>query len=837
MKMYEVAVLAPLQKTLTYFGPEEGGQNLQPGQRVLVPLGRRLVTGYILGPAAAQDDDPGYTVRAVREILNPEPVFPAGIIPFYRWIAEYYHFPIGEVIRTALPGGLSAGSGKRIRLVPDCREDLLNAAAGDENLDRPWFAALLEKGELTPAAVAKLYRNPKQRTLLARWEKNGWVTIEEEISRPQLAAKKQMQVRPSETLRKVLDENGQDEEKFLEDCAHHFDGLKKSELNTLAVVRKIDRGDEGRSLVRADITRLYSGAGKALKELHEKGILFLEEKRVYRDLFGEEQRCYPQPEKLTPEQERVLGRILSAVEEESFHTFLLHGVTGCGKTEVYLRAAAKALDKGKNVLVLVPEIALTTQLEAHFHSRFGDRLALLHSGLSTAERHDQWQRILSGRAGIVIGARSAVFAPIPRLGLIVVDEEHEPSYKQEDGLHYNGRDLAVLRGRFAQCLVILGSATPSVISYHHARSGKYELLQMERRVFDQILPEVTIVDLTEDRKSRPDLFFSDQLSAALWENLENRRQSLLFVNRRGFASFMLCSDCGHIIQCRHCNVSLTLHRSEQRLICHYCGYSLTTRIICPDCGSRNMKALGIGSERIEDEVRQILPHARIARLDSDTASNRKQYLRTLRGVYENEVDVLIGTQMIAKGLHFPNLTLVGVVWADSGLGIPDFRASERTFQLLSQVTGRAGRGEHPGRVIIQTYHPNHYSVLHAQQHDYMRFFEREIALRREVNYPPFARLVNIRLSAKDERKVKKGAEVTGSFLRSMPESRIGAVEILGPAPAPLMRLKDQNRWQVMIKSSRIADLHRLCRRLQERFAEICPGNIRMVIDVDPENMM
>jgi len=836
MNKYEVAVLAPLQKTLTYSGPAGENTLLQPGQRVLVPLGKRLVTGYILGPAPEVEKN-GFTVKAVREILDPEPVFPASIIPFYRWIADYYHYPIGEVIRTALPGGLSAGSGKRIYLVPEYRTEIEEFCRKSGGQDSSRMEDFLRKGELSPAAVVKFSRQPRWKSIFSRWEQNGWIRGEEEISRPQFAVRTMVQVVLSEALQQVVsDAKGENEEQFCAHCKRAFTGLKKSELKTLALLYCLISQGKGDSLDRPALTRLYAGAGKALTTLAEKNLLLLEEKRVYRDLFGQDHRFYPKPDKLTDEQENVLARIFAALGKHAFHTFLLHGVTGCGKTEVYLQATAKALEQNKNVLVLVPEIALTTQLEAHFYSRFGDRLALLHSGLSTGERHDQWQRVLTGKAMIVIGARSAVFAPIPDLGLIVVDEEHEPAYKQEDGLHYNARDLAVLRGKFSDCPVLLGSATPSVISYHHARAGKYELLRMERRVHDQLLPEVSIVNLTAER-SRPDLFFSDQLAAALWENMENRQQSLLFVNRRGFATFMLCDDCGHIVQCRHCNVSLTLHRGEQRLVCHYCGYSISTRIICPDCGSRELKALGIGSERIEDEVRQVLPHARIARLDSDTASNRKHYLQTLKAVYQHEVDVLIGTQMIAKGLHFPNLTLVGVVWADSGLGIPDFRSSERTFQLLAQVTGRAGRGEHPGRVIIQTYHPEHYSVLHAQQHDYQRFYEQEIDLRRELDYPPFSRLVNVRLSAKDEKLVERCAKEVAAFLRREKGGSEKDLEVLGPAPAPLVRIRDRIRWQVIIKGVRLPVLHHLCRLLQERYAEICSGSVRMTIDVDPESMM
>jgi primosomal protein N' (replication factor Y) len=836
MKMYEVAVVAPLFKTLTYAEPGEGDRELRPGQRVLVPLGRRLATGYILGPAEDAAGEHGYAVKPVAELLDPAPVFPPELIPFYRWIAEYYHFPLGEVIRTALPGGLTAGSTRRLRLLPGCREKILHSLSDQQLQDASWAERLLEKGELTPSAVAALWKQAANRNIVGKWEENGWISVEDGISRRQFNVKTQVQVCLLPDLQDIVQELGPgDLEQYLALCGRRFPELKKSEIRTLSLIYTVYHGRDGAPLYRPELTREYPGAGKALRSLEEKKILLLEKRRVYRDLFGRDHGLVPEPEMLTAEQQAVLNTVLPAVKARSFKTFLLHGITGCGKTEVYLQAAAKTLAEGRCVLVLVPEIALASQLEAHFYSRFGDRLALLHSALSTGERHDQWQRILAGKATIVIGARSAVFAPFTDLGLIVVDEEHEPAYKQEDGLHYNGRDLAVLRGKFSSCPVLLGSATPSLTSYHHAGTGKYELLEMKRRVSDQQLPEVSIVNLAENRTSRPDLFFSDQLTSALWENMENRQQSLLFVNRRGFASFMLCRDCGHIVQCRHCQVSLTMHRRERKLICHYCGYTITTKIVCPDCGSKEMRGLGIGSERIEEEVRQILPHARVARLDSDTASDRKHFLQTLKSMYSGDVDVLIGTQMIAKGLHFPGLTLVGVVWADSGLGMPDFRASERTFQLLAQVTGRAGRGEHPGRVIIQTYHPGHYSVLHARDHDYSRFYEQEIALRRELKYPPFSRLVNIRLTAKDEKQVEKCAKAVGVFLRNQAGS--GGVEVLGPAPAPLVRIKDRTRWQVLVKSSRVALLHELCRKLKQEFGKTCSGRVKLTIDVDPENMM
>lgn len=841
MKTYEVAVAAPLPRTLTYGHPQELSHDefVIPGMRVLVPLGRRKVTGYVVGPGEEQIEEAGgFAVKPILELLDPEPVFPETLIPFFQWIADYYHYPIGEVIRTALPGGLVAGSSKVIRMTELGRTNLpvSESRFGDPAFE--WIRTLLDRGELTPAVSASLWKQSPLKNLLRNWQDNGWIEIKEELNRKKFLEKKEYFVSLAEKFEVGIENRQEQAERMFASLEGQFPDLKKSERKTLEVFFDLLVKIEGNRVSRPEITRRYTGAGKALKSLAERKALVVEQLKVYRDPFGQSPQFHPRPEILTPEQENVLADILPFLEKPSFQPFLLHGVTGCGKTEVYLRAAEQVIDSGHSVLVLVPEIALSSQLEAHFYSRFGDVLAVLHSGLSSGERHDQWQRIMNGLARIVIGARSAVFAPLEDPGLIIVDEEHEPAYKQDDGLRYNGRDLAILRAKYSDCPVVLGSATPSVTSFRHAKKGKYKLLRMPSRIKGQSLPEVEVVDLGSGKSSRPDLLFSDKLISALWENMEKRQQSLLFVNRRGFSSFMMCKDCGHIVQCRHCQVSLTLHRSQQRLICHYCGYSLPTKLVCPTCSSAKVEGMGLGSERIEEEVRQIIPHARIARLDSDTASSRKQFLKTLRAVHQHDIDILVGTQMIAKGLHFPNITLVGVVWADSGLGIPDFRSSERTFQLLAQVTGRAGRGEHPGRVIIQTFQPHHYSVECARNHDYPGFYEQEEELRKDLQYPPFSRLVNIRLSSTDEYRVRECAENVSGFLRKAVAKMGGTgTEILGPAPAPLVRIKNRTRWQLLLKGSQPKTLHALCYMLQEKFRDLCSGKVKLSIDVDPESMM
>jgi len=760
---YEVAVDAPLATTLTYGQPTGINEPIPVGCCVRVPLGGRKAVGYILGPAPVAKSEASFTVKPIAEVLTQSPIFPEELIPFFRWIARYYHHPLGEVLRTALPLLPSSRSKHRVQ----------------------------EKLQLTLV--------PGQR-LEALY-----------IQEPDL-----------EALIFALQQDGSL-------------ALKKAELKALRIfLEEFSRGNQ-QAVPNVSINRAYSGAGPRIKRLIALDILQSRQERVFRDPFGDPPQSYPEPTELTAEQSRVLGQLRPAIASAGFSPFLLFGVTGCGKTEVYLQAVRTALNQGKTALVLVPEIALASQLEAHFYSRFADKLAVLHSGLADGERFDQWQRVLQGTAKVVLGARSAVFAPLRNLGLVVVDEEHEPAYKQEDGLRYNGRDLAVLRAQMAGCPVLLGSATPSVISYHHCREQKYHLQTMRHRVSNQRLPRVEIVDLTQTERSRPDLSFSDPLINALAETLEMGKQSLLFVNRRGFASSMLCRDCGSIVQCEHCQVSLTLHRSRNILLCHYCGYSRHPNVVCPSCGSTRVRGVGMGSERIEEEVQQLFPQARVARLDSDTTANRKQYLSILKQVREGQVDILIGTQMIAKGLHFPGIRLVGVVWADSGLSMPDYKAAERTFSLLSQVTGRAGRGSDPGEVIIQTYQPHHYAIQLAQQHDYEGFFAREIAIRAPLAYPPFTRMVNIRFSGVREEQVQKAATQVAAFIRR--HKWAGNIELLGPTPAPLVKIKDQTRWQLLMKSKHQQVLHAVCDDLLAMKRQLCPGSVRLGLDVDPENMM
>ena len=542
---------------------------------------------------------------------------------------------------------------------------------------------------------------------------------------------------------------------------------------------------------------------------------------------------------LVPDQEEALADIVAGINGGEFTPFLLHGVTASGKTEVYLSAAAHALARGRQVLVLVPEIALTHPVGQAFRRRFGSRVALLHSGLSEAFRVDQWRRIMVGEVDIVVGARSAVFAPLPRLGLVVVDEEHDPSYKQEGGLLYQARDVALYRGKLAGAAVVLVSATPQVSSCYYAREGKYRYLKLDRRVTPQTLPEIQLVDLRTQRGDKSLKVISRPLQSALAEVLRRGEQALLFLNRRGYSRAVFCLFCGRAFQCRHCSVALTYHQEQDRLVCHYCGYTEAVPAQCPHCQSNAIKRYGVGTEKVESEVSRLFPTARVARLDRDTAPNSGRALKVLDAFAAGDLDFLVGTQMITKGHHFPQVTLVGVIAADLSLYFPEYHAGERTFQLLSQVAGRAGRGAAKGTVLIQTYQPDHYVFQTVQSQDYDSFFQRELESRRQLGYPPFTRLALVRLSGPlDEPVAREARRLTAALenLRTGDADLRSRVRVLGPAPAGLARLQGRFRWQILIKSCGRAPLVHLLQHLHRTWTPPPRSHLSLTLDIDPSTL-
>ncbi|MBL4902286.1 MAG: primosomal protein N' [Desulfocapsa sp.] len=833
MSRIEVAVAAPLFQTLSYsFDPEENGDPV--GRRVLVRLGRQKVTGYVLG--LLPEEDVSYKILPVIRFLDKRPLFPENLVSFYRWIASYYHHPIGEVIKTALPGGMTLRSRKVLSLSEGGVKALVAWPVAD--MAKPdWFEVLIQKKELSPSLSKKVLSDAGFSKLVTVWMDKQLVVIKEVLDKQKTSEKLELCFSKNTTLElpDFVEGNGGNEE-YKQAAKQLVDGEKLTIplIRTLVYLTHLSMEQGQKKVAARDIRKLYAGASKALKELEERGLVRAHKRRVYRNPFGETLAHFPKPDTLSAEQIGVLDTINPAIEKQTYIPFLLHGVTGCGKTEVYLRAAETTLAQGRDVLVLVPEIALATQLEAHFVSRFGDQVVLLHSGLSPGERFDQWSIAASGKGKVVIGARSAVFAPLANPGLIVVDEEHDNAYKQDDGLRYNGRDLAILRGRYNDAVVILGSGTPTITSFANAQSGRFQLLTMAKRVENRPLPTVSIVDLRKKEEKVYGEAIGIKLRHELEVNLAQKKQSILLLNRRGFSTIYLCKDCGEPVQCLHCHVSLTYHKKRAKLVCHYCGYTLRENIICGACKSTELVPVGFGTERIEMELQENFPAARIARIDSDSAADRRKFMQLLKKMHALEIDILIGTQMIAKGHDFPNVTLVGVIWADGGLNMPDYRGAERTYQLLSQVTGRAGRGESPGRVIIQTLRPEHYAIKLAQSHAYEKLYEKEMLIRENPMFPPYLRMINVKISGSSEGQVQAAATQVAHLCRT---AKASGVEILGPAPAPIDRIRDRYRWQVLLKGTESVNLHRVCSEIIDKRTVMAKGDVRIAVDVDPESMI
>jgi primosomal protein N' (replication factor Y) len=717
------------------------------------------------------------------------------------------------VIRQALPAGLSPSDFAALARTPQT-----GAVLADEDLPELERCILQQVAEQSPVPLRRLRQSLPQSisaNLLDALERRGWITRVRLMAaggpRPQLTR----YVRLEKPLPR---------------------GARRTQVRTNIIDLLETEGE-------VPLWRLKSiapSAPRVVGALADLGVVSIAEKREYRNPFGEP----IQPDtalELTPDQQSVVSRVCAGLGD-GFRVFLLNGVTGSGKTEVYLHVASEVIQSGLGVLVLVPEIALITQIEHRFRARFGEQVAILHSGLSAGQRYDQWSQVLERKATIAIGARSAVFAPFDKLGVIIVDEEHDPSYKQESSPRYNARDLAIVRARQNDCPVLLGSATPSVQSLYSVECGKFEELSLPRRIHHQPLPRITVVDLKNSRGFRGSLrFITPQLQQAMAETLERQEQTLIFLNRRGFATFPVCSGCGEALRCKHCDITLTLHRKDNAYRCHYCGYSRSAVSRCDSCGEDAIKPLGMGTEKIEAAIREIFPSARVARMDRDTTRRRGATVKLLKSLRQRTTDILVGTQMVAKGHDYPGITLVGVICADLSLNFPDFRAGERTFQLLAQVAGRAGRGQRPGRVILQTYNPDHFSIVAAQQQDVKAFYRSEIDFRRALAYPPFSRLILLKISGTHKSRSGAWAELIGHRLRRLIERsspEFEAVQVLGPIESSLARVAGRFRWQILLKSASSASLHRFLSLLMSEHPKLFNNRlVRVAVDVDPFFMM
>jgi len=600
--------------------------------------------------------------------------------------------------------------------------------------------------------------------------------------------------------------------------------------------------EERRELLLAELLELTKTTAATVRKLEDRGLVSITSEVSERDPYAHETILPTQNIVLNPAQAQALGEITKAMDtENSSRTFLLHGVTGSGKTEIYLQALAHALEQGKGAIVLVPEISLTPQTVERFKARFSSGklqtlVAVLHSHLSAGERHDEWHKIRQGRARIVIGARSAIFAPVEPLGLIIVDEEHEHTYKQEEAPRYHARDVAIMRGQMENAVVVLGSATPSMESYANCKKGKFTLLNLPQRVDDQKMPHVRVVDMRQAMfKEKGPPLFSPQLKEAITQRLERGEQTILFLNRRGYSTSLLCPKCGYVAECPNCSVSLTYHRIDQRLACHICGHNEKVPLVCPEpkCKNPAIRFAGTGTQKVEEVLAKLFPKARVKRMDADTMKRKDDYRHVLGDFRAGKIDILVGTQMIAKGLHFPNVTLVGIIYADSALHQPDFRAGERTFQLLTQVAGRAGRGDVEGEVFVQAFTPFHPAIQYARRHDFVGFYEQEIEFREQLKYPPASRVALLTLKGRNEEKVKFSAD----HLKRELEKKLTSLKdlvIAGPAPAPLLRAENFYRYQIMLRTRAMSALSRELAIIVQSL--VLPDDVTLAVDIDPVSL-
>lgn len=860
------------QPLLTYTIPPELAGSIQPGQLVAVPYGERLVEGIVWRlradedmPLQSDDERSGkhhsqVELRPVRELLDPEPALLPHQIALAEWMAEYYITPLAQVAQIMLPPGLMQRSRQVLRLAEDHREQAAGESAREASFSiRALVGLLLEEGEIDTEQLKKMLGPTRTRQILKEVRANSVVEYGSQLRPPRAKPRVKQIVRllsQGEALQEWYEHTQQLVQKGLAAARQASPaqlparktrkGQSKERMAPtpwatigVATMPAIEPDQETvaaqRQLAAIELlqqnsdthwssNRLRKASGLTAKQLHQllqENIITIERTEIRRNPLQGRTIVSSTPLKLTVDQQQALSQIVGA-QASSERPIVLHGVTGSGKTEVYLQAMSTVMSQGKRCIMLVPEIALTTQAVQRVASRFPNRIAIIHSDLSMGERYDEWRRIRSGQVDIVIGSRSALFAPVPNLGLIILDEEHEPAYKQSElKPTYHARQVAIHLGRTLHIPVVLGSATPAVETYYRARQGDYHLVEMPGRI-GATLPPVEIVDLRSELHAGNTSIISRRLYEELERVLQRGQQAILFLNRRGAASCILCRDCGFVALCMHCDIPLTYHATERTLLCHYCGRHNKVLHFCPHCKSSNIRYFGLGTEKVQATIQQNFPTARLLRWDRDTARNRHAHAMLLDRFAQREADILIGTQMIAKGLDLPGVTLVGVVSADIALGLPDYATPERVFTILTQVAGRAGRGTDAGRVIVQTFNPQHFCIDTASRHDYHEFYAAEIESRRQFGYPPFRQFVKFRFSHEQRHRCQNEALLLYERLTEwIDRLALQDTDIVGPAPAALERVRGQYHWQMIARGP---DLHRLLRVID------APG---WSIDIDP----
>jgi primosomal protein N' (replication factor Y) len=801
----DVALPVPLDQAFTYRIPE--GMEPQVGARVLVPFRQQRMSGIV---TELHDHKPSVQTKNIISVLDPAPVMDAQLLKLGKWIADYYLAPLGEVFRTMLPlaaefkrvityritehGHLmlhqasTTGSSARSKKTPD-----------DQMAE---FRVLEYLAEGEPAKEGVLRSATKaSRAVITGMVRKKWI-IREDLSDASDATR---------TIKIAVLKNSEGK----------LNANQKLLLDTLA-------SGDGRLAV--EILQDLEIPRSTLATLVKRGLIEIIEEPAERTRSQLKARPSPFNFQFNPAQQIALTKINEAVSAKKFSGMLLHGVTGSGKTAVYLTAMRAVLEAGRSSILLVPEIGLTPAVAADLHQVFGDEVAILHSALSDKERAEQWHRIKRGEARVVVGTRSAVFAPVADLALLIVDEEQDSSYKQEETPRYHARDVAVVRAKMAGAAVVLGSATPSLESYFNAKKNKYTLLEMPDRIEKRPLPEVEIIDMRQEfQETGHEQVISRKLAAEIKERLERKEQVMVLLNRRGYSPLALCRTCGKTLECKNCAIAMTHHKRGQRMECHYCGYTAPVPKVCAHCGSEYVYFIGTGSEKLEELLHGMFPQARIGRLDRDTVRGREDFERALNALNEGELDMLVGTQMIAKGHDIHGVTLVGVVGADAALGFPDFRAAERTFQLLTQVAGRAGRGNFPGKVVLQTYFPDHYAVQYAAQHDFAGFYDKELRFRSWMHYPPYSSIANVLIRSP---KLDEALQWSGTIGKWFDKTRHEGVRVLGPAAAPIMRLKQDYRYHFVLKSPSREKLNATLQAMLQYSTSQKIPRTQVIVDVD-----
>lgn len=785
---------AAIDRPFDYLVPEEWQAFIQPGVRVHVPFGPRKVQGFVIGLHETSDVESA-KLKSIVSVIDVEPVLTSELLELAKWLKDDTLCFYNDALQVMIPAALRAAYSKIVHI---------------------------DQG----ATLSEPFQN-----LLSKDREVDFQQIEKENLLPEL--KKLLQLQQAEIETRIRQRSAPKKQTVyhLAQLPEVRPGNAKKQLQVLDWVET----NQVTSFTLPQLQQDVSVTGAVVEAMVQKGYFVKKKQEVYREIEMLGDASQDKVVELTDQQKNVLDQIVASSTQKQSDVFLLHGITGSGKTEIYLHAIEHALSLEKEAIMLVPEIALTPQMVLRFKMRFGEQVAVMHSGLSVGEKYDEWRKVIRREVKVVVGARSAVFAPFENIGLIILDEEHESSYKQEDSPRYHAREVAKWRAEFAHCPVILGSATPSIESYARAKKGVYHLVELPGRANAKPLPPVELIDMREQLKGGNRSMFSIELADAIRDRLKKKEQIVLFLNKRGFSSFVLCRDCGSTVQCPNCDISLTYHRMGEALRCHYCGYEEQVPNQCPQCESEHIRFFGTGTQKVEEELTRLFPEARTLRMDVDTTRTKGAHERILHHFGQKEAEILLGTQMIAKGLDFPDVTLVGVLNADTSLHLADFRAAEKTFQLITQVSGRAGRHEKEGKVIVQTYDPEHYALEYAKTHDYLAFYTKEMQVRKVYEYPPFYYLTHIQISHPDVLVTADYAEKVASWLRGELSSEAA---VIGPTASAISRIQERYRYQCIVKYKKepnlIPALHQLLKLARSEWEK---QGVRIGIDLHPSTLV